>query len=198
MHKVLVDDVLRAHGICMVSACSLCLVFSIAESIDHLLVTCSFKNHVWCWLEDHFCVKIPSVSFTSNLWGWIIKQCFSPQLYDLWIAIYCFIFYSIWHVRNRLFFNNELPSLCNLHSDILTHIRYLARFCPDYVTFGSDKDILCEQGISWHLSKAPKALILSWRAPPEGWIKVNTDGLAKGNLGQRLVVGFFGVVNAIF
>ncbi|KAJ4713826.1 Ribonuclease H [Melia azedarach] len=54
-----------------------------------------------------------------------------------------------------------------------------------------DRSILSDLGIPWQLGKAPKALILSWHPPPAGWIKANTDGLAKGNPGLSACGGLF-------
>lgn len=47
----------------------------------------------------------------------------------------------------------------------------------------SDIDLLKDLGIAWNLGKAPYVMILHWRPPPIVWIKVNSDGLAKGNPG---------------
>lgn len=58
--------------------------------------------------------------------------------------------------------------------------------CPRFARYGLDRQILNKLGVPWHLGKAPKIYILTWRPPPIGWIKVDTDGLAKGNLGSAV------------
>lgn len=88
-------------------------------------------------------------------------------------------------------FDSMKPSLTYLYTEILAHIRYIAKFCPGYVHFGRDRDILSALGVSWQLGKAPQILILSWHPPPEGWIKANSDGLAKGNPGPAACGGVF-------
>ncbi|KAJ4715617.1 Ribonuclease H [Melia azedarach] len=184
-----VDDILQTRGIYMVSSCSFCL--SDLESNNHLFATCSFTKSLWLWTSSKFRINFPSCSTVSALWGWIIEKNFSPQLRNLWFTTACFVFHSIWRARNRLRYDNMKPSLRYIHTDILAHIRYFASFCPGYVHYGSDRDTLAELKIPWKLTKAPKSLILVWHAPPIGWIKVNTDGMAKGNPGSSACGGVF-------
>lgn len=72
-------------------------------------------------------------------------------------------------------------------------------FYQGFVNFGKDRWVLLGLGIPWHIGKAPNALILNWSPPPIGWIKVNSDGLAKGNpAGFTLVVRFSAIIVGIF
>ncbi|KAK3200229.1 hypothetical protein Dsin_023644 [Dipteronia sinensis] len=51
------------------------------------------------------------------------------------------------------------------------------------MNFGKDLDTFLNLGVSFRLRKATKIQIVVWRAPPLHWIKVNYDGLSKGNVG---------------
>ncbi|KAJ4713976.1 Ribonuclease H protein [Melia azedarach] len=190
-HRIPSDDILRSRGICIVSVCALCDNASVSETMDHLFVECVFAQQIWRWLSSLFRLKLPPLYYTSELWDWIVSRRFSPQLFNLWLTISCYAFYSIWKTRNRLRFEDEKPSFRQVQMDTMAHLHFFAKFCPGFVRYGMDRDILVDLGIPWQLGKAPKIIILSWRPPPIDWIKVNTNGLAKGNPGPAACGGVF-------
>lgn len=54
-----------------------------------------------------------------------------------------------------------------------------------------DLQILKDLNIPPHLHKAPKITTILWHPPTLPWIKVNTDGLSKGNPGLAACAGIF-------
>lgn len=145
-----------------------------------------------------FRIIMPTFSLVSDLWLWIEIRCFSPQLYNLWIAAACFVFYSLQKVRNQLHFDNITPSCFHLRTNILAHIRFLAQICPGYVHFGTDRSILLDLGIPWRVGEAPKDLILSQHPPLTVGLRSTLTILQKIIQVYRRVVVFFMTVVVSF
>ena len=56
-NRVPTDDQLRLCGLCVVSACPLCLQSD--EIIAHLFFLCMFSQQLWGWLTSLFRVTFP-------------------------------------------------------------------------------------------------------------------------------------------
>lgn len=54
---------------------------------------------------------------------------------------------------------------------------------------GKDKANMSEFSLPFSLDRSPKVSILKCKPPKPRWIKVNSDGLSKGNLGACTVAG---------
>ncbi|KAK9278853.1 hypothetical protein L1049_028432 [Liquidambar formosana] len=101
-------------------------------------------------------------------------------------------FSSIWLTKNKLIFEDIKP---NLKKSVL-HIRFLLRDIGR-LSFGhidntqSDLLVLHSLGVSAIPKNAPLILEVCWHPPPHIWLKLNTDGLAKGNPEPAVTSGVF-------
>ena len=70
-------------------------------------------------------------------------------------------------------------------------IRQVSLFSPGHYKGVLDGRLLSSLGVAPKRGKAPKIQHVLWHSPIFPWIKVNTDGLAKGNPGPAACGGVF-------
>ncbi|PRQ22557.1 putative ribonuclease H-like domain, reverse transcriptase zinc-binding domain-containing protein [Rosa chinensis] len=189
-NRIPTDEQLQKRGIPTVSVCQLCS-FRFVEDSTHLFVSCSFAQHVWQWLACCFGCSLPSHGTIVDLWNTIKGKTFSPQLKNLWIAGCLYALMAIWKERNKLRFDNKIPSLLRVFRSIRAWLRFIAPHTPGHTVGLVDFQLLVGLGIQ-PISRrriAPRWVL--WHPPITPWIKLNTDGLAKGNPGPAACGGVF-------
>ena len=92
---------------------------------------------------------------------------------------------------NKVKFESKPHSFSHLCHSTLAWIRYVGVFTPRHVRSILDKQLLVSFGISTGSCKAPSIVHVLWHLLPFSWVKVNTDGLAKGNLVPTACGGLF-------
>ncbi|KAK9272951.1 hypothetical protein L1049_003330 [Liquidambar formosana] len=142
-------------------------------------------------------------SSISAFWDYVVTKKMSSQIHNLWVVVVMLGFSSIWLTRNKLRFEDIKPSL---RKSVL-HIRSLLRDIGK-LSFGhmdntqSDLLVLHSLGVSAIPKKAPIVSEVCWHPPSPIWLKLNIDGLAKGNPGPAVARGVFrncrGFVKGIF
>ncbi|XP_024195655.1 uncharacterized protein LOC112198776 [Rosa chinensis] len=102
---------------------------------------------------------------------------------------------AIWKTRNKLCFNNKRPSLMRVFRSIKSWLRFAAPHLPGYSRGVLDSQLLVSLGIQPVSRKSIAPRFVLWHPPNFPWIKLNTDGLAKGNPGPAACGGVFRVAN---
>lgn len=190
-NKLPTDDQLRKRGVPVVSVCQLCSTFGHEETLTHLFITCTFAQHVWQWLACCFGTRLPSSGTLVDFWGSFTSKPFSPQLMNLWIASGLFSFMAIWKTRNKLRFENKKPSLMKIFRSTKAWIRFIAPHMPGHYNGTLDNKLLLGLDVTPvpKIRRVPRLII--WHPPLYPWLKLNTDGLAKGNPGPAACGGVF-------
>ncbi|XP_068316385.1 uncharacterized protein [Pyrus communis] len=134
-----------------------------------------------CWVIGN--------GFSTSLW--VDKWWFSPQLRNVWLASGFFLLMAIWKMHNKVKFESKPSSFSRLCRSTLAWIRQVGVLTLGHARGILDRQLLVSLGI---LAKACKALFIVpvlWHPPHFSWVKVNTDGLAKGNSGHAACGGVF-------
>lgn len=188
-NKLPTEDQLQRRGIPLAPICQLCHKNS--ESIDHLFSSCDFAQCAWRWLATQFGTIIQPTGSLSDLWLDFLSKRFSPHLRNVWLASGFFLLMAIWKMRNKVKFEGKPPSFSRLCRSTSAWIRQVGALTPGHVRGTLDRQLLVSLGISPNPCKAPSIVPVLWHPPPSSWVKVNTDGLAKGNPGPAACGGVF-------
>ncbi|KAL6187367.1 hypothetical protein ACLB2K_038766 [Fragaria x ananassa] len=135
---------------------------------------------------------------TSDFWKSYCQKPFSSQLFNLWLAAGMFTFMALWKARNKLRFDNRTPNFYTMCCSIMAWIREISLFAPGHYKGVLDARLLASLGVAPKGGKAPRIQHVLWQPPFFPWIKVNTDGLAKGNPGPAACGGVFRDASACF
>ncbi|KAL6214721.1 hypothetical protein ACLB2K_014153 [Fragaria x ananassa] len=137
-------------------------------------------------------VKISGIPIvTIYFWKSYCQKLFSSQLFNLWLAAGMFTFIALWKARNKLRFDNRTPNFYTMCCSIMAWIREISLFPPGHYKGVLDARLLASLGVAPKGGKAPRIQHVLWQPPFFPWIKVNTDGLAKGNPGPAACGGVF-------
>lgn len=188
-NKLPMEDQLQRRGIPLAPICQLCHKNS--ESINHLFSSCEFAQCAWRWLATQFGTIIPPTGSLSDLWLVFLSKRFSPHLRNVWIASGFFLLMAIWKMRNKVKFEGKPPSFSRLCRSTSAWIRQVGALTPGHVRGILDRQLLVSLGISPNSCKAPSIVPVRWHPPHFSWVKVNNDGLAKGNPGPAACGGVF-------
>ncbi|KAK9928249.1 hypothetical protein M0R45_025395 [Rubus argutus] len=94
---------------------------------------------------------------------------------------------AIWKTHNKLRFENKKPSLMKVFCYIKAWIRFIAPHLPGHASGVLDCNLLKAIGVV----PVPKIRwvphLVLWHPPFLPWLKLNTDGLAKGSPGPAVV-----------
>ena len=166
MHNSLpIRSVLAMRGIIRDSCCPLCNNFP--ETISHLLKECVVAKEFW------YKLKVPPEMVSSfvdmDLFCWLKVNCQSKVFHSSavpWTFVFSFVIWNLWKHRNGMVFNNNILNE-NLHgvskSQVLEYY-----YCLGKIRSQKSK-VVCN---------------ISWKKPPTGWCKLNTDGASFGNPGK--------------
>lgn len=86
-------------------------------------------------------------------------------------------------MRNKVKFESKPPSFSCLCRSTLAWIRQVGVLITSHGQGILDRQLLVSLGISAKPCKTPFIVPVFWHPPHFSWVQVNTDGLAKGNLG---------------
>ena len=173
MHNnVPVRSVLAMRGIIPNSCCPLCNNFQ--ETISHLLRDCMVAKDFWYNLKVPFVIVSSFVDMDLFCWLRVNSQSKVSHPYLMpWSYVFTFAIWNLWKHRNEMVFNNIALNV-NLH-----------RFSTS-------------QALEFYYSvgklKSQRSMVVcnvSWKKPPSGWCKLNTDGASLGNPGK---VGGGGII----
>ncbi|KAK9922646.1 hypothetical protein M0R45_031101 [Rubus argutus] len=128
-------------------------------------------------------LRCRDVGSLAHLWGVFTSKAFSPQLKILWIASGLFSLMVIWKTRNKLCFENKEPSLMKVFCSIKAQIRFITPPLPGHASGVLDCSLLKAMGVVPVPKIRRVPCLVLWHPPFLPWLKLNTDGLAKGNPG---------------
>ncbi|XP_019432259.1 PREDICTED: uncharacterized protein LOC109339299 [Lupinus angustifolius] len=174
------DDNLKIRGLALPSICNLCR--STEESSAHLFFNCSFAKLIWNWLSTQLGYPIDHASTKSLL---SISASWSPQLQQVLISTIVNSIAVIWHCRNKSRFDNLNINSAQAIQMIKLNTSFTGNFTklcakPSLLEFS----ILRAFQVTAKYNKAPTISEVNWAMPLMGWVKINTDGAAKGSPGH--------------
>jgi hypothetical protein len=202
--KMPTDDNLMQRGCVVVSVCDLCL--SNFEDTNNLFLSCNFAQHLWSWLEALLHIVIDTSSFYSLFQSLNPNWC--KRFSQLVIAAILHVLHAIWLARNGIRFSNSRITSRAARTKILTSLKLSFALLSGRSGNVSTLSGLLQNGeflqeLS-NLSAATIAaapglpLLVLWRSPFIGWMKVNTDGsmvnasAACGGLFRDFMANFHG------
>jgi hypothetical protein len=192
------------RGCVVVSVCDLCL--SNFEDTNNLFLSCNFAQHLWSWLEALLHIVIDTSSFYSLFQSLNPNWC--KRFSQLVIAAILHVLHAIWLARNGIRFSNSRITSRAARTKILTSLKLSFALLSGRSGNVSTLSGLLQNGeflqeLS-NLSAATIAaapglpLLVLWRSPFIGWMKVNTDGsmvnasAACGGLFRDFMANFHG------
>ena len=113
-------DQLKRRGMKFANICFMCEEEE--ETIDHLLIHCKFAKILWdlflsivgiSWVFPH--------SVLNNLLAWQ-GATVGKKRKKIWLAAPLCLFWNIWHARNRLVFENEVPNAQRTKANFVTNL----------------------------------------------------------------------------
>lgn len=145
------------------------------ETELHLLRDCSIIKEVWKALfGNNFS---PSFFTTNDLHDWILVNIKTKNDY---CTLFVYILWFTWKCRNKLVFD-KVDEVSRLSVIVCTNVdAFKVALKVDVKIFNSPltKDL-------------PRIETTCWNRPTENWIKLNTDGISKGNPGLAGGGGLF-------
>ncbi|XP_057786555.1 uncharacterized protein LOC131004001 [Salvia miltiorrhiza] len=186
-------DTLVRQGMVTPNGCPFC--YMDAETIEHIMWSCPRISYVWETFLDWFhktdllsCLDIHT--FLVLAWN----AAFSPQILAFWKAGIISILWKIWDCRNALVFDD----LRFEAKSILVFVKaYFKEMDSNFSRLGTIKNtwtdyvIVRSLGIGSRAAPPPHMVEVYWWPPVTHWIKVNTDGSAKGTPGRIAAGGVF-------
>ncbi|XP_019465442.1 PREDICTED: uncharacterized protein LOC109363643 [Lupinus angustifolius] len=186
--KMPTDDNLQKRGCMLASRCNLCK--SNAETDYHLFFQCSVAKMIWNWFTTSISIKINTSSIHS-----IIKECAAiqgSQLREVSLAYVVHIINTIWYCRNQNRFEDRLITTRQAISKIKRETSFSGSYASAAVASGGFLEFQTLRfNCSPHYNPAPAIIEVRWLPPPQGWIKVNSDGVAHGHPGHAGGGGIF-------
>ncbi|XVF03450.1 hypothetical protein REPUB_Repub04eG0262600 [Reevesia pubescens] len=178
--KLATKSFLKERGLCMDDTCPCCE--HDCETINHLFRNCREAIKVWRTIRLPDCAMS---SFHLDFPNWLRTNCKDDTASHMfkvpWNVIFMFTLWALWIQRNNKVFRGERqpPSM------ICEKIRNMA------VEF-----FAC--AMNSKMGAAMKTIHISWEPPPEGGMKINTDGSSIGNPGPAGAGGLIRDYNGNF
>ena len=118
--NVLTLDQLKRRGMTFANRCFMCEEEE--ETIDHLMFHCKFAKMLWdlvlsivgiSWVFPH--------SVLHNLLAWQ-GAAVGKKRKKIWLATPLCLFWNLWNARNRLVFENKVPSAQRIKDNFVTNL----------------------------------------------------------------------------
>ncbi|OMO90214.1 Endonuclease/exonuclease/phosphatase [Corchorus olitorius] len=153
----------KPHGISHSDKCPSCPLQM--ESVDHLFRKCNQAIKLWRAFKPP-----PSAleSFNQDFQSWLKTNCLdslASNLYNIpWKVVFPFIVWRIWNMRNKILNGESPPNFAHVVESTRNQIvEFFA--CSNMANNTSNK----------------RTILIGWVPPPEGYIKINTNGSSQGN-----------------
>ena len=180
--------------------CPLCEAAS--ESVDHLLLHCTYSWQVWCWWMNLWGLSwIPPISLRASLQQWSFPRA-EPFFKKVWLAVFYIITWSLWKERNGRIFNNiSLPmeKVCDM---ILIRLGWWIKGWGDPFPYSCDdivRNPACLRiGLARSSSQQPKDRLSSWSPPPPSYYKWNVDASMNNVIPNSAIGGVLRNENGAF
>ncbi|XP_057871389.2 uncharacterized protein LOC131077832 [Cryptomeria japonica] len=199
--KCLTWENLRKRGFQGPSICVLCL--SSEECSSHLFFHCPYSREIWHrWWEawHHGCIHASSlIEFWESLGRPPAK---TPFLQVAWFIGPSFILWNLWLERNRRVFCDSRLDSGQLWTKIISRLQETIHAKCDMSVSIDPGDVTVVRDLSLGVnSRGCSANIIPrrvkrricrdgrWAPPPDGVLKINTDGSSRGNPGHAGIGG---------
>ncbi|XP_019431828.1 PREDICTED: uncharacterized protein LOC109338930 [Lupinus angustifolius] len=170
------DENLKARGMALGSICNLC--WTTEETSNHLFFQCSFAIDIWNWLSSQLGFRLDNASIHGLM---NISKRWSPQVNMVIRASIINSISAIWYCRNKVRFENLSISIAQAMTKIRNDTSFTGNFSKLCVRSSmTEFSILKAFNVTCHYNKAPSILEVIWNLPAPGWVKINSDGAAKG------------------
>jgi hypothetical protein len=200
-NRILTWENLRKRGYIGPSRCHLCQAKE--ETTNHLLDECSYTTELWDWATGIYRQSNRiwgNISATINNWNESYNE--NEMVNLCWNLTSGMIIWEIWKERNRRIFRNEILPEGKLKDAIISQIREMvqSRNCKKETMQLTDQDSrileffhLKDGCNNTTVGREPQLQLgdRNWTPPPLGFLKLNFDGVEKGNPG---VAGMGGVI----
>ncbi|XP_019435167.1 PREDICTED: uncharacterized protein LOC109341679 [Lupinus angustifolius] len=174
------DENLKARGMAMGSICNLC--WTSEETSTHLFFQCRFATDIWNWLSSQLGFRVDNASIQSLM---VISKKWSPQVNLVIRASIINSISAIWFCRNKARFENLSISIAHATTKVKNDTSFSGNFSNLCVRSSMNEfSILKAFNVTCHCNKAPSILEVTWNLPASGWVKINSDGAAKGSPGH--------------
>ncbi|GLT74509.1 hypothetical protein SLA2020_463010, partial [Shorea laevis] len=169
--KLLTFELLSSWGVTDNNTCPRCC--TAPETLNHLFRECPYSRMLWTLMTPQ---HINSLYHDMDFKDWLKNHCASNEIIHgaHWNTIFSFIVWSIWHLRNQLVHDRRELSIGSTKEFIQQKIEEFKR-----ITFIPTVDT---QNYS---------VLVGWKPPPAGFVKLNTDGSALKNPGIAGAGGVF-------
>jgi len=161
------------------------------ESIQHLFFECSNVLHIWSWvrqifLTSHFFNKDDLFSFIKNNGSSLVKL--------IKLVVITFSIWMIWRMRNYSRFQDKIDvyRVISVIKDFTCLVGNSSKTSMknDMLNFNVIKFF----GINTCVVKVLCHLLVIWEFLSLGWVKINTDRVARGYSGLRYISWEYGGV----
>lgn len=187
-HKVLIDDNLWGRGCYMVSMCSLCGMSY--ETTDHLSFQCPFTIRIWAWFSSLLDLQLDNSSMMAILS--ILQRNWKPQTQNIILSGIENSVHAIWTCRNALRFDNKKTSFEAAIKQVFENISLSGAMNINFASVSADEKTILDRfrvPVKGRKPQSIKAVV--WKVPSFNWIKLNSDGSAKGYPGPAACGGIF-------
>ena len=113
-------DQLKRCGMTFANRCFMCEEEE--ETIDHLLIHCKFAKMLWDLILSIVGISwVFPQSVLHTLLAWQ-GAAVGKRRKKIWFAAPLCLFWNLWHARNRLVFENEVPSAQRIKANFVTNL----------------------------------------------------------------------------
>jgi ribonuclease HI len=173
-HERILTNARRSKwGVGISPTCSSCMRED--ETTLHVLRDCVHATRVWIRLvPSNYITNFFSFDCREWIFNNLNKKGMSASK-DGWKTIFMTTCWLLWTWRNKTIFEDNFQRPHN-------PIRVIQKYSMDI-----DECTLRHL----HIPQQKETIYIGWRRPPEGWIKLNSDGACKGNNGISGCGGLF-------
>lgn len=182
--------------------CTGCII-GVPETIDHIMLNCCHARNMWCWLSDLFHFDFTNFSSTLDLIRWACRQRNKDGIGQLRKLSVLSTFWMLWKYRNYRIFEGKITLQQSAIEGLRRQITKSAFLVKGKIRNNQEELLILKFfGVHPTFVRAKELKGVNWVLPPPSWIKVNTDGSARGNPGEAACGGIFrmsrGFVKGLF
>ncbi|XP_059075378.1 uncharacterized protein LOC131875314 [Cryptomeria japonica] len=173
------------------------------EDSSHLFFRCSFALQLWHFWWEVWVAPCVHASSLTEFWQRMGRPpSMATFLQEVWFVGPIFLLWQIWLERNRRIFHGERRLVQQIWQRVLGMINetVAAKCVVDFPLGKRDTELverLGTTGSSLVLTKAKRRRcekqkvdrVGRWQLPPQGILKINTDGSSRGNPGPAGIGG---------
>ena len=119
------------------TSCPLCAVHP--ESLDHILLSCSFSQQIWLSISAEFGQNlIAAATFKEHYRNWMSVPGRKGLQKKVWILSFFAVAWNIWQTRNEVVFQNKVYNQEIMLQDIRRRMAYWMKAWKDKLPYSED------------------------------------------------------------